>query len=439
LKYGKVGVIGLGYVGLSLAAALAHVGYNVLGLDIDSRKIEHLQRTYSPEIYEPGLHLALQRNKDRVEFTDDYDRLMIECDDLLVTIGTPLEKNKPLFQGLEDVIGAIGKRLRKGQLVVLKSTVVPGTTEKISRELEKWHGLVSGRDFHIAFCPERTIEGLAMHELYTLPKIVGAMSPEGAERAARIFRKLGGEVLQVSSPRVAEMCKLVDNLYRAMNIALANELGGICEKLAIDAYEVVSAVNKAYERTHIFFPGLGADGPCLSKDPEILRYCGEQINADTRLIDVTITKNEESTLRVAGIVVEFLQTMKIERPVISLVGLAFKGFPETDDVRGSPALKLYGVLNKELSTAQFRFHDPIVQRFLDHPVIRDLDECIDGANVIIFLTNHRSLMNISASIVFRAASRPLLVIDCWHNLGRPVGPEQSDENIKIFRMGDGTS
>jgi len=436
--YGKVGVVGLGYVGLTLAAALSNVGYSVLGLDIDSRKIERLQQTYTPDIYEPGLCEALQGNRDKVEFTCDYDRVMKECDDILVTIGTPIgEDKKPCFQDLDKVVAAIGKRLRRGQLIILKSTVTPGTTENVSRELEKCSGLISGHDFHIAFCPERTIEGLAMHELYTLPKIVGAMNQEDCARAVSIIRRLGGEVLQVSSPRVAEMCKLVDNLYRAVNVAMANEVGAICEKLGIDAYEVVTAVNKAYERTHIFRPGLGADGPCLTKDPELLRFSGRQMGVDTKVIDASITKNEEATLRVASIVSEYLQSTKITRPVVSFIGLAFKGFPETDDVRGSPASKIYQVLKRDLNMVQFRFHDPIVRRFLDKPVYRNLEECVDGSNVVIFLTNHQSLMNADAETIFRRAGRPLLLVDCWHNVTNRDGMNLGDKNIRILRIGDG--
>lgn len=433
-----IGVIGLGYIGQSLVAALARVGYKVVGIDIDQDKIKHLQQTYEPDIYEPGLSETLKQCKDNVEFTEDYSYLMKTCSTIMITVGTPVKKDDgtPNYDYLNTAILNIGKHLRRGQLIVLKSTVVPGTTEEIVLKLEEISGLKAGEDFYVAFCPERTIEGLALHELYNLPKIIGGINEESADNAAKVLRKLGGKIIKVSSPKIAEICKLVDNLYRAMNIAFGNEIGHICEGLGIGAYEVVSAVNDAYGRTHLFKPGLGADGPCLSKDPLIVKYCGRKIGIDTRIIDACILQNKESTLRIASIISLYIKDSKINKPKISFIGLAFKGFPETDDIRGSPAIKIHDVLQEQFSDIEFKYYDPIIKKFLDSPVSQTLEECILDSNIVVFLTNHQALMNVDVKDILENTSRPLLIIDCWHNLTN-IENLREKRDIQIFRIGDG--
>ena len=432
-----IGVVGLGYIGQSLVAALARVGYGVVGIDIDKTKIKRLQQTYEPDIYEPGLSETLKQCRDNVEFTWDYSYLMKKCNTIMVTVGTPVkDDDTPNYDYLNTAILNIGKRLRRGQLIVLKSTVVPGTTEEIALKLQEISGLKAGGDFYVAFCPERTIEGLALHELYSLPKIIGGINDESVDCAAQIIKKLGGGVIKVSSPKIAELCKLVDNLYRAMNIAFGNEIGYICEGLGIGAYEVVSAVNDAYERTHLFKPGLGADGPCLSKDPLIVKYCGRKIGMDTRIIDACILQNKEYTLRIASIISQYIKTKKINKPKISFIGLAFKGFPETDDIRGSPAIKIHDVLQEQFSDIEFKYYDPIIKNFLNNSVSPTLKDCCLDSNIVVFLTNHQALMNINADNILEDTARPLLIVDCWHNLTN-IEKLIGKRDVQIFRVGDG--
>ena len=337
----KIAVFGLGYIGLPFTAALANVGYSVIGVDIDKNKVEMMKRG-EISIHEPGLKETLEKHKGRIEYTSDSAYAMANADSLLLTVGTPLNENEePDYTQIESCINDIGKNLKRGQLIILKSTVVIGTTEEyVAPRLEKISNLKAGEDFYLAFCPERTIEGLALHEIYNLPKIIGGINRESALRAEKIMRKLGGRVTIVSNPRTAEMCKLVDNLYRANNIAFANELGIVCEKIGIDANEIVSAVNNSYPRTKIFSPGLGADGPCLSKDPIIFKHAASKHKIQTHVVDGSILQNKFSTLRVANMVKEHILRNNLEKINLAIVGLAFKGFPETDDLRGSPATKI---------------------------------------------------------------------------------------------------
>jgi len=432
-----IGICGLGYIGLPTLAALANVGYRVIGCDIDKQKIERLQQTYEADIYEPGLNEALQRCKNKIEFTSDYEYLMENCSVIMITVGTPInEKNEPNYDYINSCIASIGKHLRNGQLIILKSTVTPGTTEEfVSEKLKEISGLNPGQDFYLAFCPERTIEGLALYELSKLPKIVGGVNKESTEYAAKILKKLGGGIVKVSSPKAAEICKITDNLFRAVNIALANQLGEICEEDGVDAYEVANAVNKAYNRTQIFKPGLGADGPCLSKDPEILKYYALQRNINVDFLESSIRSNIRSTLRIADVVSKFIKANKEDSLKISFIGLAFKGSPETGDMRGSPAMKIYNKLAGKYKNIKVSVFDPVVKTFFGNSIAKDLKECIEDANVILFLTNHPIFMNIETKELLVNTGRPLLIIDCWHNLENV--DKINEEHVSILRVGEG--
>ena len=438
VKSNTVAVIGLGYIGLPILASLARCGNRVFGIDTDENRIKQLRETYAPNFYEPELREILQEYRHNIEFTTDYKHAS-ECSTVLITVGTPLQDDQtPSYDQLDAAMG-IGRYISKGCTVILKSTVIPGTTEQyVIPRLEQLSGLHAGRDFYVAFCPERTVEGAAIRELSTLPKIIGGIDKESTERAASFLSQLGDKIIKVSSPKVAELCKLVDNTFRAMNVAFANEIGMMCEQVGIDAYEVVAAVNNSYERTKLFTPGLGADGPCLHKDCHIFRTYARSNKADSSLVDASVTKSTESTLRIEAIVSRFIEDKKIEKPVISLVGLAFKGSPPTDDIRESTALKIYEefLKNTRFSDFIFRFHDPLVSRFCETDVCATFTECVQEANVVMFLTNNPDLMNIDAHDIAASAGRPLLIIDCWHNVTN-LKSIANDDNIDVFQVGSG--
>ena len=425
----KIAVFGLGYIGLPFTAALANVGYSVIGVDIDKNKVEMMKRG-EISIHEPGLKETLEKHKKRIEYTSDSAYAMANADSLLLTIGTPLNENEePDYTQIESCINDIGKNLKRGQLIILKSTVVIGTTEEyVAPRLEKISNLKAGEDFYLAFCPERTIEGLALHEIYNLPKIIGGINRESALRAEKIMRKLGGRVTIVSNPRTAEMCKLVDNLYRANNIAFANELGIVCEKIGIDANEIVSAVNTSYPRTKIFSPGLGADGPCLSKDPIIFKHAASKHKIQTHVVDGSILQNKFSTLRVANMVKEHILRNNLEKINLAIVGLAFKGFPETDDLRGSPATKILDSLKKDrIHIDSIKLYDPLVKEFTGHKLSESLGEVLENSNIILFI------MNVELDDMSRIISKPAFIIDVWGNVNMGHVPE----DIDYFRIGKG--
>ena len=434
----KIGVIGLGYVGLSFLAALANVDYKIVGLDINKGGIRALQQSYRADIYEPGLNESLERHKDNIEFTSDYGFLMKECDAIFITVGTPIneESNTVVIENnIADVETATANHLRRGQLLVLKSTVSPGRTREFAKNLQQASGLEAGTDFYVTFSPERTIEGASLNELRTIPKIVGGINQESTDKAAAILESLGAKIIKVSSSEVAELAKLIDNCYRAMNIAFANEIGYICEKIGLDMEEVRFASNTAYERTNLFQAGLGAGGTCLTKDPKILAYFAKMKGIDVKTINASIIQNKESTLRIASLASQFITANEIKRPKFSFLGLAFKGSPETDDVRESPTVEILHTLKENFPEAEFSFYDPIIKRFIDKPIVQSLAECLNSSHVVMFLTNHRSLMNIEVEDILKNTARPLLIIDCWRNLINPT--DIKEKGVKISRIGDG--
>ena len=248
------------------------------------------------------------------------------------------------------------------------------------------------------------------------------------------MKKLGGKVFIVSNPIVAEMCKLTDNLHRATNIAFANELGMVREKIGIDAAEVVHAVNNSYLRTNIFAPGLGADGPCLSKDPIIFKHAASKHKIHIPVIEGAILQNKISTLRIANLVKEYILRNNLDKINLAIIGLAFKGFPETDDLRGSPATKILELLEKEkIHLDSTRLYDPLVKKFVGHELSSSITEALEDSNIILFLTNHPRIMNLSFEDISNTISKPAFIIDAWGNINGKYVPE----GIKYFRIGKG--
>ncbi len=431
----KIAVLGLGYIGLPFTAALANVGFEVIGVDKDIEKIALLNNEKVP-FYEPGLKETIEKNRQKIIFTSNSAEAIRNSDTIFVTVGTPINKDgTPDYSQIDSVTEEIGRNLKKDHLIIIKPTVFVGTTEEhIIPKLESISGLKAGIDFYLVFCPERTIEGLALPEIYNLPKIIGGINEESSSRAAKIMKKLGGGIKIVSSPRVAEMCKLVDNLFRVNNIAFANELGMVCEKIGINSSEVVSAVNNSYPRTKIFSPGLGADGPCLSKDPYIFRYAAQKHGVQTPVTDGSIKQNYESTMRIAEMVKEHILKNNLDKINLSIIGLAFKGFPETDDLRGSPAQKVMESLKNEgIHIDSIKLYDPLVKSFTGHNISNSIEEAIEDSNIILFLTNHPKLMNIDIEDMHDKIKKPAFIIDAWGNINLNSLPE----GVKYFRIGEG--
>ena len=382
----KVGIIGLGYVGLPLAVAFAEAGSEVVGLDVDQSKIDALGRGESYIEDVPSDRLA--GLDGRLTATADYADLA-SCDAVMICVPTPLTKSRePDLTYLEDSARSLGGVLAAGQLVVLESTTYPGTTrERLQPILESGSGLKAGSDFSLAFSPERIDPGRTDHDIRTTPKIVGGLTESCTERAAEVYGEVCDEIVRVSGPEAAELAKLLENIFRSVNIALVNEMAMLCDRLGIDVWEVIdAAATKPYGFMR-FDPGPGMGGHCLPVDPFYLAYKARQHDFYTEFIELAGKMNQNQP---------YFCVERIERalndagkPVrgskVLLLGVAYKG--GVSDTRESPALKIIALLRG--LGADVSYHDPHVPALPDLELESSpLDAALGGCDIAAIVTSH---------------------------------------------------
>ncbi|MFH1450881.1 MAG: nucleotide sugar dehydrogenase, partial [archaeon] len=334
----KACIVGLGFIGLPLAVALASRGAEIKGYEIRDEVVEKINKGIAP-IYEPGLEEELKKVVESGKLVASSDPAIIrEAGFVIITVGTPVDENGvPKLDYVESACEIIGKNLKKGAIVVLKSTVPPGTTEEfVKPRLEQHSGMKCPEDFGVAFCPERTVEGQAMQEFLTLPKVVGGINQDTTDKVSAFFSILNDKIVKVSKPRTAEMVKLMDNTYRDVNIALANEFAKAGMALGVDVKEATAAANKDYSRNHILISGTGVGGSCLTKDPLILNTTVRKKggpNLDLVLQGREVNKKMPEFIVNLGEKVLERNGKTISNSKIALLGLAFK--KDTNDLRNT--------------------------------------------------------------------------------------------------------
>lgn len=356
-----VGVIGLGYVGLPLAVALAEAGFPLTGVDLDARKIDLIRVGQSPIGDIPSDRVAPLIAAGRLTVGTDYAPLAA-CDAIFVCVPTPFDANKtPDLTYVRAAADGIAGILRPGQLIILQSTTYPGTTEEVIQPRLEAGGLAAGRDFFLAFSPERIDPGVPEHTVRNTPKVVGGVTPACAELAAALLATLGPEVRVVSNPRVAEMTKLLENIFRSVNIALVNELALLSERMGIDIWEVITAAATKPFGYMPFWPGPGVGGHCIPIDPYYLAWKAREYDFSTRFIELAADINQAMPHHVANLVTRQLNARG--RPVkdarVIILGVAFK--PDVDDPRHSPAERVIELLLEH--GAVVRYHDPHIPEF----------------------------------------------------------------------------
>jgi len=380
-----VGIVGMGYVGLPLAVAFAEAGEDVICLDVQPRKVEALTagRSYVEDVSDARLAAV----RERLAPTGDYGRLA-EADAVLICVPTPLTANRePDLGPLRDAARRISGVLRAGQLVVLESTTYPGTTREQLRPLLEESGLAAGRDFNLAFSPERVDPGRTDHGLRTTPKIVGGLTEACGDRTVALYRRICDEVVRVGTPEVAEMAKLLENIFRSVNIALVNELAMLADRMGIDIWEVVdAAATKPYGFMR-FDPGPGMGGHCLPVDPFYLSWRAREFDLTTEFIELAGKVNQQMPYHCVERVVRALNDAgrAVRGARVALLGVSYKA--GVGDVRESPALKLVSLL-RDLG-ADVVYHDEFVPE-LPGFELRSLAlaDALDGADMGVIVTAH---------------------------------------------------
>jgi UDP-N-acetyl-D-glucosamine dehydrogenase len=355
-KSAVVGVIGQGYVGLPLALVFAEAGLRSLGFDVDARKIAALQRGESYIKHLGGERVAAAVKSGRFVPTTDFDRLR-ECDAVLICVPTPLGKHRePDNSYIHATAREIARRLRPGQLVVLESTTYPGTTEEEVLPILAETGLATPKDFLLAFSPEREDPGNAKFSTRTIPKIVGGINPESTAAAVALYQAGLERVVPVSNARVAESCKLLENVFRSVNIALVNELKMTFTRMGIDVWEVIAAASTKPFGYMPFYPGPGLGGHCIPLDPFYLSWKAAEYGMWTRFIELAGEINTDMPRYVISRVVEALngEGRPLHGARALVVGLSYKA--NIDDTRESPSFELIELLRA--GGAQVEYCDP---------------------------------------------------------------------------------
>jgi len=381
----KVGIVGLGYVGLPLAAAFAEAGCDVVGVDTDARRLERLRRSESDIEDVPSERLLAI--VERFTATDSY-RDLAQCEAVIICVPTPLANHRePDLSYLVDAAGQLSRVLHEGRLVVLESTTYPGTTRERLLPILEESGLAAGREFNLAYSPERIDPGRTDHTVRTTPKVVGGLTDECRRRAAELYSLICDEIVEVSSPEVAELTKLLENIFRSVNIALVNELAQLCDRMGIDVWEVVDAAGTKPFGFMRFDPGPGMGGHCLPIDPFYLAFKAREHDFYTEFIELAGKLNQAQP----HFCVEKIERSLNEasKPVrgsrVLLLGVAYKA--GVGDLREAPALKIIRRL-RELG-ADIAYYDPHVPELPEYGLESvDLDGEVASADAVCIVTAH---------------------------------------------------
>jgi UDP-N-acetyl-D-glucosamine dehydrogenase len=351
----SVGIIGLGYVGLPLARVFANAGVKALGFDVDATKVARLNagESYIRQIPDAAI---VRMREQQFEATNDFERLS-EPDAILICVPTPLtDAREPDLTYVAESAKAIAAQLRSGQLVVLESTTYPTTTRNVVLPILESSGLKVGEDFFLAFSPEREDPGNASFSVDTIPKVVGGIDTRSAERAYELYSRIVPKVVRVSSPEIAEACKILENTYRAINIALVNELKVLYDRMGIDVWEVIDAAKTKPFGFQAFYPGPGLGGHCIPIDPFYLTWVARQYGFTTQFIELAGQINTSMPGFVVGKLSDALneRAKPVKGSQIAILGMAYK--KDVDDPRESPGFELMDLLLKK--GAQVTYNDP---------------------------------------------------------------------------------
>jgi UDP-N-acetyl-D-mannosaminuronic acid dehydrogenase len=399
-----IAVIGLGYVGLPVACMFAEAGFTVVGIERDGAKIETINRGVSPiEGEEPGLAEMLRSvvQASKLRATSDYAACH-EARAVLISVETPVgDDNRPAYTALRSVLASLGPHLARGTLVIVESTIAPGTMQKVvAPGLEAASDLRATEDLYLVHCPERVMVGKLLHNLRHMPRAVGGMTPEAAQRAVALYRVFVEADLDATTALTAEIVKTAENTYRDVQIAFANEMALVCEDLGADVWQVRTLVNKCpYRDMHL--PGAGVGGHCLPKDPWLL-LTHTSADFPARLIPAARAVNDGMPQHVADLVVDGLRASGkgIASARVAVLGYAF--LENSDDTRNSPSAVL--VEHLQALGAEPVIHDPYVPAYRG-----DLRERVQGCDAAVLMVRHAEYLHLDAQELVGWLASPVVV------------------------------
>ena len=416
-----VTVLGLGYVGLTLALVMADSGFLVTGVDLDKTKCKLLNDGKS-YVHEKGLDELLHKNLNQNFFVDN--KIPKNADVYIISVGTPIDTNSDgekfiNMKYLIDSATQIGKIIRSGSLLILRSTVPIGTCRKIVIPIvENLSGLKCGIDFHFSFAPERTAEGKAIIELKSLPQIIGGINKDSVNSTAAIFRDVTSSNIIVDSIESAEMIKLLNNTFRDYIFAFSNKVSQIASKFNIDIFKTIQAANEGYIRDPIPLPSPGVGGPCLTKDPYIFASSNEETNMTDNFFANSRNVNESMFEYIHQLVLKELNRINKETSKCNLLicGLGFKGYPETGDIRNSTSIDIMNLFKKNNFNKIFAY-DAVASdnEIINYDLIPfDIHKSFTNIDVVLFLNNHKSFEEINIKTMVNSLSKNPIIFDGWN-------------------------
>jgi UDP-N-acetyl-D-mannosaminuronic acid dehydrogenase len=416
----KIVVVGMGYVGIPCAALLAEVdGFDVTGLQRRSKrsgwKIEALNNGESPfEGNEPGLAELIARvvAKGSFKVTDDVD-VLSDADIILIDVQTPTdEQHMPQYLSLREVCVNIGKRMKKGVMVIVESTVAPGTTSNVVQKIiELESGMKGGEDFDLVFSYERVMPGKLIRNIVHLPRVIGGITAKSAERAREMYSKIVRANIRVTDVLTAELSKTIENAYRDVNIAFANEMALVSESLGVNVYEIRELVNELPSR-NMHIPGAGVGGHCLPKDPWLLRHGLYEYGSwkvEPEIISLSRRINNHMPIHMSYLVENALKARgrSLQGATVTILGAAY--LENSDDTRNTPAAALVGALIAK--GAEVRIHDPYVRDwdFGPHEILNDLQEAAKDSDCLALVTKHEDYLSLDLSDLKKVMRTPTVV------------------------------
>lgn len=427
----SIGVIGLGYVGLPMAALFADRGYKVRGADINSEIVEKIN-TGRVEINESGVAELVRKvvSIGRFSATTNVAEVVRGSDVIIIIVQTPVDREGiPDLRALESACTIVAQNLSKRKLVIIESTIPPGATERIIIPILESSSLKAGSDFYLAYSPERAIPTKTLEEIQTNSRIIGGVNKESAEAAKELYSSITRGELITSDIRTVEVVKLIENTYRDVNIALANEIALLCEKLGVDALKAIEIANK-HPRVHLHLPGAGVGGHCIPKDPHFLIHRAEELGIELKVIKDAREVNESMPQHILELVKKALQNVNktIENSKISILGIAYKG--NTDDVRGTPSKKIIEELLQ--ANCEVFSHDPFVSQDFGGKFSNDLSEVLRDSDCVVIVTDHDAYKRMDLKEFAKNLKKPSVVVDAR----RILNPEEVEkEGISYFGVG----